>query len=564
MSQYRNARSQNLVLDYGNILKTFEKMRTMIAVNDGTRSFTYRTVDAHDLSCPFTQGQPSQINLTHSDHFISDVDKGFINAHIKQTLKLNTNTEWKSQVYDYGNILKIFNGLKDSNQVFDRLEILHNNVNVGYQQNEMIREGFLYGVQKPEAEKKRRRFIHTLWENVCKYSQTICGNYINLNEFKAEVATVKSTTEQDPLVTGELLTATQKIANVSKLKKRFTQIGNEAIIPSKFIMHLKATGKYNTSTPIEIDDDLTDDFFSSLTTPISPTYDVQEIVKAKYTGVTSIDELKVEWDCKYETQPATLTYQEFTITLMKSNMQGYGCTEATKQGITEILRQGIIIPSQQVDYHAFPIAASANGIKSSINIPLMNVTTMSLLFPKYSNELTVFENPCYQNCYLNVAGTNYPDENLSTNDPRFYEMQLEAADLDGITLMCTKDFEDSITMTRNHEETGKRFVNTLSDATNFVFQIKTERSGGGFFYDGLDSNGGNVQIQVNGQPIYTGVDDTYYNVDESGTIHPPPIQLWLTRDTYFTLNLNGLEYHDKTTPEGSQAESTNPRAKIIY
>ena len=124
-----------------------------------------------------------------------------------------------------------------------------------------------------------------------------------------------------------------------------TQIGNEAIIPSKFIMHLKATGKYNTSTPIEIDDDLTDDFFSSLTTPISPTYDVQEIVKAKYTGVTTIDEeivkakytgvttideLKVEWDCKYETQPATLTYQEFTITLMKSNMQGYGCTEATK------------------------------------------------------------------------------------------------------------------------------------------------------------------------------------------------------------------------------------------
>ena len=96
-----------------------------------------------------------KINLTHSDHFISDVDKGFINAHIKQTLKLNTNTEWKSQVYDYGNILKIFNGLKDSNQVFDRLEILHNNVNVGYQQNEMIREGFLYGVQKPEAEKKR-------------------------------------------------------------------------------------------------------------------------------------------------------------------------------------------------------------------------------------------------------------------------------------------------------------------------------------------------------------------------------------------------------------------------
>ena len=620
MTQYRNARSQNLILDYGNILKTFEKMRNLIAVNDGTRSFTYRTVDAHDLSCPFTAGQPSQINLTHSDHFISDVDKGFISAHIKQILKLSTNTEWKNNVHDPANILKIFTGLKDSNQLFDRLEILHNNVNVGYQQNEMIREGFLYGVQKPETEKKRRRFIHTLWENVCKYSNTVCGGYINLNEFKAtntatfeydvnipfddllalqafdlfpngligdlsikfrvsgagqvwafiephEVATVKATVEQDPLVGGDLLQATQKIAHNSKLKKSFTQIGNEAVIPSKFIMHLKATGKYNGTTDFEIDEDLTESFFTSLTTPITPTYDVEEIVKAKFAGVTSIDELHVEWSYQYDTQPATLSYQEFTITLMKSNMQGYGCTEATKQGITEILRKGIIIPSQQVDYHAFPIAASANGIKSSINIPLMNVTTMSLLFPKHPNELTVFENPMYQNCYLNVAGTNYPDENLATNDPRFYEMQLEASDLDGITLMCTKDFEDSITMTRNHEDTGKRYVNTLSDATNFVFQIKTERSGGGFFYDGLDSNGGNVQIQVNGQPIYTGADDTYYNVNESGTIHPPPIQLWLTRDTYFTLNLNGLEYHDKSTPEGSQSqtETTNLiQPRIVY
>ena len=93
---------------------------------------TYRTVDAHDLSCPFTQGQPSQINLTHSDHFISDIDKGFINAHVKEILELHTNTEWKNQVYDYGNILKIYDGLKGSNQVFDRLELLHNNVNVGY------------------------------------------------------------------------------------------------------------------------------------------------------------------------------------------------------------------------------------------------------------------------------------------------------------------------------------------------------------------------------------------------------------------------------------------------
>ena len=48
---------------------------------------------------------------------------------------------------------------------------------------------------------------------------------------------------------------------------------------------------------------------------------------------------------------------------------------------------------------------------------------------------------------------------------------------------------------------------------------------------------------------------TYYNVVEpDGTIiRPPPTQLWITRDSYFKLSLDGLEYHDDESPKGSQA-----------
>ncbi len=626
--QYRNERAQNNKIEVGNILKAFEEMRNLINVNDGTRSFTYRTVDCHDQSAPFQAGQYSQINLTHPDHFISDVDKGFITAHVKQTLKLNTDSKWKQNVHDFANLIKLFNGLKDSNQIFDRLEILHNNVNVGYQQNESVREGFLYGAQKPEAEKKRRRFVHTLWENISAYSQTMCGGYVNLNDFRATntttqeydinipfddilalqafdlfpngligdlsirfqvtgdgqvwavldphvVAEVKGFLEEDPFITGDLLNITQQISSISKLKKRFTQIGNDAVIPSKFLLKVHVDGKYtdNDDDSVEqtLNDDyeLTTDFFNDL--QISPTLDIETIVKKKHSDLKKIVSLNPRWSFEYETQPATLTYSGFEVTLMKSNMQGYGCCQATKDGITEILREGIIIPSQQVDYHAFPLPATANGIKSNLNIPLMNVTTMTLMFPKHANDLTVFENPMYQDCYLNIAGTNYPDENVDTVGARFFESQLTCADLDSLSLQCTKEFEDSMTMIRNHEISGKRFANTLSDATSFLFQIQTERANAGYTFDGLDSNFGNVQIQVNGQPIYKGADDTYYNVDESGTIHPPPIQLWLTRDTYFTLDLNGLVYHDKTTPEGSQADQprltkdvVGPRREIVY
>ena len=179
---YRNERAHNLKIEAGNVLNTFSKMREMINVNDGTRSFSFRTVDSHDQPAPYTKGQYSQISLTHPDHFISDVDKGFLTFHIRLDLQLNTDLSKLRTIEDSDNLYKIFVGFKSSNQLLDRLEILHNNVNVGYQQNECVREGFLYSTLKPETEKKRRRFVHSLWENVSSYSQTIAGAYVNLNK----------------------------------------------------------------------------------------------------------------------------------------------------------------------------------------------------------------------------------------------------------------------------------------------------------------------------------------------------------------------------------------------
>ena len=64
----------------------------------------------------------------------------------------------------------------------------------------------------------------------------------------------------------------------------------------------------------------------------------------------------------------------------------------------------------------------------------------------------------------------------------------------------------------------------------------------------INSQGQNIQIQIKGQPIYTGVNDTYYNVDEAGTVHPPP-QIWMCRDTYFLVSAQGVKYVAFDTPE---------------
>lgn len=606
MSRYRNERSSNKPIEYGNISESFMKMRNLVNVNDGTRSFTMKTVDCHDIPAPFPKGQFTQINITHPDHYISDISKGFMTARVKAVYKLNTDLRWKQNVVDPDHLIKLGVSWKNSNNAIPQLIIYHNNVDVGYQQNEGIREGFIYGALKPENEKIRRRFVHTLWENIANYSNTICGSYTNLDDYRNNntattefdinipfddllalqafdifpngligdislklkfsdegltwmvvepnvVAEKKAFLEESPLIGVDLLDQTKRIAAISKLKKQFTQIGNEAMIPGKFKIHQKImfTGKKD-SNDIEAkveDIVISNEFFTNL--GIQPTENL-ELILTKM-GYTNISNITSSWYHEYEAQPATLECVDFTITLLKSNMQGHGVVQSTKDAIKEALAEGIVIPSQQVDFNAFPISASSNGIKSSFNIPLMNVTTMSIMFPKHGNDITVFENPIYQNCYLTIAGTNYPDEPLTTIGSRFLEQQLVASDLDSNTLLCTKEFEDSMTMSKNSAG-GTRYSNTLSDGTSFIYNVQTERSNAGYCYDGLDSNFGNVQIQINGQPMYTGANDTYYNVDSSGLVHPPPVQLWLTRDTWFSLDLNGLRYHDKTTPPGSQVE----------
>ena len=661
---YRNERAHNQKIEAGNVLHTFQKMADIINKNDGTRSFSFRTTDSHDQAPPFHDGQYAQLPLTHPDHFISDVDKGFITFHVKLDLQLTTDLSELQKIDDPNNLYKLFVGFKSSNQIFERLEILHNNVNVGYQQNECIREGFLYSAVKPEDEKKRRRFVHSLWENVVNYSQTISGSYVNLNNFKTNgrcqtefdlnvpfddllafqafdlfpngiigdlsirfqvspqglvwavldpytVAETKIFLEDNDTITAEELDKLRLIKSRSHLRHQFTQIGNEAVIPSTSTpsptpqtVHIKfdinenykdgETDKQEKLQTVEFDvvlttagiidafggpeelaqqqlddilahqDDIKSYFENSnacekhaQTHNISPAKkhngtlsyiltDCEFVVKSLYA---EHDKLLAE----YSVQPATLSCNRMTITLCKSNMQGYGVCEATRNGIENILREGIIIPSQKVEYQAFPLAAASNGVKSTLNIPLINITNMCLMFPKHHNDLTVFENPVYQNCFLNIDGKNFPDENVSTIGARFFEQQLTANDLDSITMSCTKEFEDSMTMPKNDAD-GNRYNNSLSDATSFIFNIQTERSSAGYCYDGLDSGKGNVQVQVNGQPIYTGNNDTYYNIIEpnGNTVHPPPVQLLLVRDTYFKLSLEGLEYVDNDTPPNSQ------------
>ena len=176
-----NQRLANKDQSQGHVASYFENLHTLLQLNDGTRSFILRTVDCHDQSAPFSESQETRIQITHDDHMISQISDGFLTFKVNLTLQL---TGIDSGFSDSNNLCKLFVGFKSSNQILDQLQILSRNLNTGYQQNECCREGFAYSTIKPFTEKKTRKYTHSLYENVDSYSPSICGTYINIQDFK--------------------------------------------------------------------------------------------------------------------------------------------------------------------------------------------------------------------------------------------------------------------------------------------------------------------------------------------------------------------------------------------
>ena len=71
---------------------------------------------------------------------------------------------------------------------------------------------------------------------------------------------------------------------------------------------------------------------------------------------------------------------------LKSNMDGFGITSKNAQKDIEVFKTSQVIPSQILDYNAFPLYATRSGIQSTINMPITNCTFISILFPKHDND----------------------------------------------------------------------------------------------------------------------------------------------------------------------------------
>ena len=542
MHSNMNVRLLNKDQKQGNVANYFERLSELVQVNDGTRSFQLRTVDCHDQAAPFNSSQETRIAITHSDHQISQITDGFLTFRVQLMLQL-TGID-AANFIDKDHLCKIFVGFKSSNQILDQLQILCRNLSTGYQQNECCREGFAYSTLKPKQEKKTRKYVHSLYENVSIYSPSVCGTYIDITEFKDGLPHPVEFEINLPFDNILALQAFDLYPNsvCGDLELKFYVKPKGLVWCMIDPLNVKEYKEMMEGESINLVSDMNlSSMFKHAFTQISNNAEIINSFTSGASGVEGIPKVNVSKGF------CTLMCHGMEIRSLKSNMYGFDVNSESLAKIAQLFETPQIIPSQQLDYNAFPIAATAAGIQSTINMPITNCTCISIMFPKYDNDFTVFENPVYNNMQLTVNGKNMPDEMVSSQGARFLQHQLIAGDLSG-GLECTKEFEDSIVMAKN-TASGVRYNNCLSDGTSFMWNVQCERNNAGYTFDGIDSQGQNIAIQIKGQPIYTGINDTYYNVNSEGTIHPPPPQIWLCRDTFFVLSRNGVEYQAFATPK---------------
>ncbi|KAA6355417.1 MAG: hypothetical protein EZS28_049056, partial [Streblomastix strix] len=229
-------------------------------------------------------------------------------------------------------------------------------------------------------------------------------------------------------------------------------------------------------------------------------------------------------------KPVTISIKNYVITEVTANMAGYKATDACLNRVRQFYSQRpFVVPAQRVEVWPFPTSATLTGIRTSQNIPLSHVTDFCLLFPKDARATTCFENPCYQNMQITTCGRNFPDMPMNTLDQQFFQLQLNASNLD-LLFEATDEFEDALTTPRN---TATRRLNPHTDLTSFLITLQCERnSNGALTFDGLDTQNQNTSVELRGAPIYQGATDSYYNVDTSGKRPPPPI-LCTVHDTFW-------------------------------
>jgi hypothetical protein len=565
MTMYRNSAFKGETGKEGNVAAYIESFRNMIAENDGTRSFSAITEDCHDNQAPFLENQETTVKMTCQNHDVTQIEDSFMTFEIELKLRLEGTNITATTYDDPKGLAQIFVGFKNSAEILHQLQVFNRGQNTGLQDNECLREAFAMQTIMPKIAKKKR-YDHSLWENVEKMSPCVAGTYVTLHDLGQGPVTVtfEINVPFTDLLPLQAFTLWPNLA-LGDLELKF-YIKKDGLVwamcdPVEVLEKKRYFGELAGLSSTQLDNNrigLTGvaPIIRHAFTQIGNSAEVLGMIQTSATGSIGALATGPEW--------LTLHCSSMRVTRLNSTVMGFGIRESSKERIRNFFRTPCYIPSQKLDFYAFPHAPNANGINTSINAPLVNCPFISFMFPKHANDRTVFDNIMYQNVQCTIMNKNYPDEPISTLGARFLQLQLVASELDG-PIDATKEYETSLTEERNDmiDDAHKRRTNSSFDNTSFMVNIQLERSNAGYCFDGIDTGGQNVSIQLKGDPIIKGAEDTYFNfpIADGPTPgshiieHPVPPEAWICRECFWQLSLGeGMRWMEFGSPPGSQVQ----------
>ncbi|KAA6354832.1 MAG: hypothetical protein EZS28_049641, partial [Streblomastix strix] len=337
----------------------------------------------------------------------------------------------------------------------------------GTLQNDSTTEQCIYNTVKPRSEKNNRKHIHSLYEkNIHKYDTSACGTYVTIREIEEAIKDQVSVPYtmyirfrlsiplDDILIFSGFTDYPNSLFGDLKIKFK--------INPNAFVFAqvnpIISMAKYYTMNKTDLMASGPDKLKNIDLLFRNWSLGYQYTMQFTQMGCTAdlITKISIEQitdsGLKYlmcSINPVTLSIKNYVVTEVTANMSGYKATDNCLQ--------------RRVEAWSFPISATTTGIRTSQNIPLSHITDLCLLFPKDARA-TCYENPCYHNMQVTTCGRNFPDMPMNTLDQQFFQMQLNASNLD-LLFEATDEFEDALTTPRN---TASRRLNPHTDLTSFV------------------------------------------------------------------------------------------------
>jgi hypothetical protein len=564
-SAFQKAVAINQVGSVDTILRRFSPQ---VGMNEGAHESINKTVKSVSQMPVLGETDDIIIDLTDSKNIdVCEFNRSYFELYLDFTLDLfqgkfpllptdvhpdelvgsvETWTNWSTNpvLQDIAKTTFFFVGFKNATDCIRYYRIVHNGRDVGPTIKDKVQiESYLFNVMKPRTDKENKANTFSLWENVHKHNNSICGQYISLWDlYQAQLTGTNSIHINFPVIIGfDDLLPFQNFGDFpSRVLGDFRliiHVSPDALVwcsvdPAASITQLAETYPFTQGSIGEIFD------YKKFANVIS-SINQQDNYDHRFTQVNTFGRAAsncVSDSTDRSTPPTRAGYHGVDILLKprtistylaQSVLSGYKLDNAYITHLYNLYQnEPFVVPAEMIYSDNMGANPSTSGIEATKQFKFTHVKEVCVLFPRYVSDYTVQFNPCLEKLSITMFNHDYPDKETDTTSARFLRSQLEAMGLDTI-LECTESLEQSYTSPPSYlTPTRDR---SLSDNTDFVFVIPVERSSANaFFFDGLDSGADTETLTISGKFI---TDKDNHKIDTYAILNRND-KIAITNDSY--------------------------------